>query len=291
MTYNLDLFFKPAIERRRILEYFAARKHYKLTNDDVVYKHPDTGVYFFVTLRCGRDILLRRTVVSAEFEINFFRPSYFAIEAERELSAFVAAFRPRIEDPQIRGMEQGPYSGDGFLSGWNFGNAFSIRNAGSRPADFGVESMPRDDLYAAWTWNYHRAERSKWFRGRLYVPCIIFFRIEGRPSRVAVWPLGNAVSLPKVDYVLVVRLVSGETRYGLARWSEVLDVVQRAGFDTATDPLDLEYFLTPPPIAEWIANIPLFDPKAVERLSAYKVLDDDLIAAARESVEQPSDRA
>jgi hypothetical protein len=59
---------------------------------------PTTGVYFWITLRRARNILLQRTVASAEFEINYNRPSFFGIEAERELSAFIAAFQPRIED-------------------------------------------------------------------------------------------------------------------------------------------------------------------------------------------------
>jgi hypothetical protein len=85
---------------------------------------------------------------------------------------------------------------------------------------------------------------------------------------------------------LVGRLVSGEKRFGLAHWSEVLQVVQRAGLDTTTDPLKLAYFVTPPPIADWVANIPLIDVEALERLSADEILDAELIAAARESIEQ-----
>jgi hypothetical protein len=40
--------------------------------------------------------------------------------------------------------------------------------------------------------------------------------------------------------------------------------------------------VTPPPIADWVANIPLIDLYALEKLSADKILDDELIAAARE---------
>jgi hypothetical protein len=40
--------------------------------------------------------------------------------------------------------------------------------------------------------------------------------------------------------------------------------------------------VTPPPIADWVANIQLIDLDAVEKLSADKIVDDELIAAARE---------
>jgi hypothetical protein len=94
------------------------------------------------------------------------------------------------------------------------------------------------------------------------------------------------IILPKVDYVLLGRDVGHEKGYGLAAWLEVEDVVRRAGFDTTKDPLDLRYFLTPPPIAEWFANIPLIDLTALSLLPAYEILDDELISAARRRLKE-----
>jgi hypothetical protein len=281
MSYDLDLFFEPAIRRSRILEYFAARKHFKVESDKVVYGHEDTGVYFFMRLRSGTNILLQRTVVAAEFEINYGRPSYFGIEAEKEMAAFVAAFEPRIHDPQMRGMGDGPYSRDGFLNGWNFGNVFAVYSALSRDPDWSFTSLPADELRADWEWNYH-SDEWHWRRPSSFVPIIMYFRIEGRLSRVAVWPTGSPILLPTVDYILIGRVISGEKRYGLASWSEVLDVIQRAGLDTAKDPLDIAYFAIPPPIANWVASIPLIDVEALERVRPDQILDDELIAAARD---------
>jgi hypothetical protein len=281
MSYDLEFYFEPEVRRSRILEYFTARKRFKVEDDKVVYAHSDTGVYFFMRLRSGRNILLQGTVVSAEFEINYGRPSYFGIEAEKEMAAFVAAFQPRIHDPQMRGMGDGPYSRDGFLNGWNFGNVFAVYSALSRDPDWTFTSLPADRLRTDWEWNYQSDERH-WRRPSLFVPIIMYFRIEGRLSRVAIWPTGSPISLPKVDYVLIGRVVSGEKRFGLASWSEVLDVVRRAGLDTAKDPLDIAYLTIPPPTANWVANIPLIDVEALERMRPDQILDEELIAAARD---------
>jgi hypothetical protein len=78
------------------------------------------------------------------------------------------------------------------------------------------------------------------------------------------------------------QLVSGERRFGLAPWCEVVELAKRAGFDTTTNPLKLAYLVTPPPIADWVANRPLIDFEALERLSADEILDDEMIAAARD---------
>lgn len=289
MSYTLDLYFEPAVRWRHLLQYFAARPHYATAENEVLYEHPHTEVRFLISLRTGRNFLLQRTVVSAEFEINYCRPSYFGIEAELELSAFVAAFRPRIQDAQMRGMDEGPYSGEGFLSGWNFGNLFGARVAVSKDnPSLGITPMPAEKLRAAWAWNHRRAEESARLANRRFVPTIRFFTVEGRPSSVVVWPLGMPISLPEVDYILVGRRVSGEMRFGLASWSEALEVAARAGFDTTMTPLDMEYFSTPPPIANWVANIPLIDYAAFQRqrLPAHLIIDEEIITAARKSLGQ-----
>jgi hypothetical protein len=270
-----------------LLRYFAARKHYAVTGNQALYKNPDTGVYFSLTLQCARDVLLRKSVVSAKFEINYNRPSFFGLEAERELSALVVLFQPRIEDPQMHGMAEGPYSRDGFLDGWNFGNLFSVRNRLSNSPDGNIPSMAADELRAAWTWNYQRAERDR-LNLRCFVPRIMFSSITDRPRRITVWPQGTPILLPKVDFVLVGRIASGEKRYGLSSWSEVLQVAQRAGYDTTRDPLKLDYAATPPPIAHWVDNIPLIDHAALSRahMEASQIVDDELVTAARESIER-----
>jgi hypothetical protein len=37
MSYDLEFYFEPAIRRTRILEYFAARKHFEVENDTLLF--------------------------------------------------------------------------------------------------------------------------------------------------------------------------------------------------------------------------------------------------------------
>lgn len=289
MSYSLYLHFKPRVRRTDMLAYFAARKRYKTAKQRVSYQNDDTGVYFWFTLKESRDYLLRRAVISAEFEVNYNRPSFFAFEAEKELSAFVARFSPRIDDPQMHGMGDGPYSADGFFNGWNFGNAFSVHNLLTRSSDDILLSMPGTALRGAWEWNYRCAERRHGIAYRSYVPTILFWRIDGRASRVVVWGGAMPILLPRVDYAVVAREM-GKAQVGLVAWSDVIDLAKRAGFDDGREPLDIRYLTPPPIIADWVASIPLIDLKAYERLHAYQILDDELIAAAREGIERDRDR-
>ena len=285
MSYSLFLHFKPRPRRADMLAYFARRKHYKATKDRVSYENEDTGVYFWLKLQLGWDILLRRTVKSAEFEVNYNRPSFFALEAEKELSAIIGMFHPRIEDPQMHGMGDGPYSAEGFFSGWNFGNRFAIEQTASQGSDRKIATMPAAALRAAWEWNFDCAERREKRNLQNYVPTILFWRIDGRACRIVVWGESMPIQLPRVDYVVVAREI-GKPSVSLVPWSEIIEIAQRAGFNTGKEPLELRYLMPPPAIVDWAANLPLIDLKAYERLAAYQILDDELIAAAREGIKR-----
>src|ERR1700730_6251038 len=125
MSYDLNLHFDPAVDANDFLQYFARRRHFTAGASQIAYQNPDTAVGFFIHYQPSKGFLARKKIGAARVEINYCRPSYFGIEAEIELSALVGALAPKIDDPQINGMGQGPYSREGFLSGWNFGNEFA----------------------------------------------------------------------------------------------------------------------------------------------------------------------
>ncbi len=247
-----------------------------------------TRVNFWFEYETSRFLFLKRRVHRAHFEVNYSRPSHFALESEIELAALAAEFAPEIEDPQIDGMGEGPYSRDGFMSGWNFGNTSSVRSRLSGQPDDEFPIMPQSKLHAAWSWNYRSDAWVEKANHQLFVPAIEFVRINGVPSRVAVWPTGMPIFLPKVDHVMPGRLVGDERCYGLAPWSEVLDLARRAGFDTTDDPLTLAYFRTPDAIAKWFAEMPLVDLREVPELASETIIDAEVVTAAIQSKRYPS---
>ena len=64
--------------------------------------------------------------------MNFFRPSFFALEAEPELTLVVKEFDFTVLDPQTDGMGKGEYEPSRFLS-WKFLGA-SNQHGAERPA-------------------------------------------------------------------------------------------------------------------------------------------------------------
>src|SRR5262249_50752984 len=137
VSYDLSLFPRqgqPPLERQTFLGYFEG-KLYELSDDSVHYSNPDTGVYFSLTWYEGSvpDEAEEdegppqpwRKNPYVHFNMNYFRPHTFGLEAERVLTPFVKRFKLVVDDPQVEGMGQGKYSPAGFLRGWNEGNRFA----------------------------------------------------------------------------------------------------------------------------------------------------------------------
>ena len=86
----------------------------------------ETGIYFhffFQTQETTEDDGDEpREYFPVAFNVNYFRPSYFILEAESEIMAFVKHFDLLVSDPQCEGMGQGEYDAAKLVRGWNFGN-------------------------------------------------------------------------------------------------------------------------------------------------------------------------
>src|SRR5436190_13882956 len=112
MSY--DLFFTSAqISQEDFRSYFQKRPAYELHGNQAAYQNKETGVYFsfeYGDTPPGFKYL-------ASFNINYYRPHYFILEAEPEVSRFVERFGFEVHDPQTDGMGDGPYTPEGLLNG------------------------------------------------------------------------------------------------------------------------------------------------------------------------------
>jgi hypothetical protein len=198
MSY--DLFLKGLPSEDTLREWFDGRRNYQLKETQAFYENETTGVYFSFDFREG----------SLAFNLNYYRPSFFGLEAEIEVTALVDEFKPKIDDPQSEGMGEGPYSPEGFLRGWNAGNRFAHQAIGPRDSQPKL-TLPTQTLHDVWRWNYARED----YQERLgtvdmvtsYVPTIWFLTRPSEPQRVitaAVWGEAMPFAMPELDALLIV---------------------------------------------------------------------------------------
>ena len=120
MSY--DLYLEPRSAQKVNAEvfekYFGGRRHYQMGEGQAIYQNEDTGVYFIFDAPA-------EGVVA--FNLNFFRPHVFGLEAAVELEEFCRAFEAVVHDAQGEMEDEAPFSREAFLQRWNAGNLFGYR--------------------------------------------------------------------------------------------------------------------------------------------------------------------
>jgi hypothetical protein len=206
MSY--DLFLGPrrgTFELVQFTDYFRSRDHYEQSEWEALYRNPDSGAYFAFNFTPPKESEERPLPIS--FNINFFRPSYFILEAGMEVTAFVRYFDLLVFDPQIDGMGEGEFQCDLLIKGWNEGNCFAFSGFLKKPnAIREVATYPTAMLTNAWRWNLARSERQAQAGDEKFVPRIGFVRIGGTARSFVVWPDGIPTIIPPVDYLIRERL-------------------------------------------------------------------------------------
>lgn len=265
-------------------DFFSNRPHYK-TDDrgQAWYSNEDTGVYFLFELsppvKQGEERDLEQGDVS--FNLNYYRPHVFGMEAEPEVASFVQTFKPLITDPQVGGMTDGRYSRAAFLTGWNTGNEFGYRALGGHQ---GPESQPLTLPSAAierfWRWNYGRRARQRDVGDSVFVPRVMFLRSHEGVASFVVWGDAMPILLPEVDLVIITReqlaprkLFRRKKDRALATWAQILPAIAPySRFDEALAYYRLDFPSPPNGVVSFIESL---SPHAEELkgIAASDVLD------------------
>lgn len=285
MSY--DLFFtSPPISRAEFEAWFKGRAHYKMNDGQAWYANDDTGVYFCfehtdVTSWDDED-----NPVGVAFNLNFFRPSYFVLEAEHEVTQFVQHFGCSIHDPQMDGMGDGPYTPQGLISGWHHGNEFGYQAyLGKGRAPEVVLSRPGAELEAIWKWNFMRTRRTDASAKDIFVPVIRLAVVGEGLFTTCVWPDGISTLIPEVDCLLVPRSQLAPKKFlggkkddmCIVPWADALPIIQTyqvEGYEFAT--YELPSPDTPEGIKVFVRS--LSPSKAAIQLPGFdEVLDRELV--------------
>src|SRR5262249_47495192 len=151
------------LQRQTFFDYFPNNSPYHPHQEEgsVSYSNEGTGVYFHWHWHEADD---KGNAAFVAFEIDYFRPHTFGLEAADVLRPFVDHFRLVVEDPQPYGMGEGEFSEEGFLRGYNSQNratsrgiaAHGERVSGDYLRRCGVHWQPRARNRAYWQWNRGR---------------------------------------------------------------------------------------------------------------------------------------
>jgi hypothetical protein len=312
MSFDLSLYAReggPPLERSAFFAYFTEDKLYAPDGDSVRYSNRDTGVYFRLTWYDGDGEApgVKEGEQGARphihFNMNFFRPHTFGLEAVRVLERLVRRFDLTVYDPQSDGMGEGDFSEEGFLRSWNSGNRFAASAMGQLRVGTPNLTLPAALNEAYWQWNYCRTMIGDDFASLdlidVYVPPIWFCRENGQAKSFTLFPDLVPTAVPKVDYVLILRneLAAPYAEHSndtpaWVRWEEL--VAAAPGFEVrAAEPEDEDHphlilyhvddypnkDKVPESLARWVIGLPDW-PGRPDQVTPDDILDAELLASS-----------
>jgi hypothetical protein len=288
MSYDLYFRSPTQLTIEQLSEYFIDQPNFSVTEQRAHYENEVTGVYFGFDFESEPE----EGHAPLAFNMNYFRPHIFGLEAEPVVTAFVEHFELGVDDPQTSGIEDGSYSAEGFLRGWNAGNELGYRSFMSEESPPPPLTMPSARLEGVWRWNMAKDRAADHILDLIgdappcFVPTVMLFQTgETEVQSLVVWDGEMVVAIPDVDLVLMTETgepivaptkdllgmltvhsewksdyeVGGGLRVGLRTW--LIDTV------------------SPATTAKLRKAMRPFEP--VGRPSLDQVLDAELVAAAR----------
>ncbi|MBK7142073.1 MAG: hypothetical protein IPH75_08340 [bacterium] len=272
MSY--DLFFRARIPeqqptREQIADYFRTRENYSVSDEQALYENESTDVYFVflfdeVEFEAEDDReFMAEGLLPVIFNLNYFRPHVFALEAEIEISAFLRHFDLLVSDYQHHGMGDGEFSSEGFLRGYSFANEASYEIIGNEPGDGSpLLLLETEKLESIWRWNYECNQFNEQLGPQIFVPHIKFFYVDSRVMSAVIWPDGMNVAIPVVDIIVLHRdrlhshhSSSHKEKTAFVKFENVLPFLAKYPKRQRSLPYyHLEYDEVPPDLCEFIAS-------------------------------------
>jgi hypothetical protein len=290
MSYDLYFKFrKPESKPDTIAfaTFFKQRKHYEVTDKQVVYQNEITGVYFIFDLG-GADMEEEPDLLPLSFNLNYFRPHILGLEAEGELKALVEKFDLLVSDSQIDGMGEGEFSSQQFLSGWNKGNEFGYHSIVQQHPNEKLLTLPTTKIEACWRWNFAQAELQQKLGDDVFVPRFMFLNRGGTVITTVVWPDGIPIALPEADIVFFPRKTilpkkffrSPEDKV-LAIWNEVSPLLEQFPLEHGALPYRLLRYTSPPDSV--VTHLRGLKPNSEkpEGVSVDKILNAEIVERVR----------
>jgi hypothetical protein len=296
---SYDLYFKArsgVVDRAGMLKYFASRRHFKEISSGIVYNNKNTGVYFSMEWREDA-----KHAYPVAVNINYFKPSFFGVEIEPEISGFVREFDLLVLDPQAGGMGEGEYVPELFLAGWNAGNEFGYASIlEDCAAARGVMTLDSSVLLNAWRWNYQRDALSDFLEHAVFVPDVKYLQVDGVSGTCVMWSELYPIVLPQVDYLVVfldepVFESASEMKENLilVPRQDLLPLLEIHGFDLlescrselpilkrhnltlSEGVIVLDFDVLPDDLREYMNSLPVTN-ESIDAFPADKVLDREL---------------
>ncbi len=290
-----DLYLKPiegTLDLQKLHDFFASRLNYKYEDTTFWYNNGNTGVYFSIYFQENLETSEVSDEIAASyplyFTMNYLRPSFFAYEAQIELSALVDHFSLCVFDPQSQGMGEGSYDAEKFLLGFHHGNQVSYQTMKEvqKHEDQGIQInvMPQKTLNEMWGWNKNRVVYQEHLGKSYYVPPVWPMLIDGMLVTTTIWPDALPSFLPETDFIIISKKTDQTNpddygdmqRISVEPWGVIFPHIESYSEKIQTDGYLINKYETPPEeLKNFIRSLPE-NAKKIKRVAFDHIFDEEL---------------
>ena len=217
------------------------------------------------------------------FNLCYWRPHVFGLEAEPEVARFVERFDLEVLDEQ-QPDEGHVYSAGRFLEGWNEGNEAGYQVGAAVHPD--APTLPTSEIRRCWEWNRCVIERQASSLGeRVFVAKIAFLREGGVVQSYATWADAMPILLPRVDLVAIVcdSLAQGKRgrhskSHTFVEWSQLEQLSRNGRLDEESGAVIFDYPEPPSAVVDFFRSRRPVE-REIRGLAVYEVKDAELMRA------------
>ena len=237
---SFDLYFCPQNgappTTAELKEYFSALPGFEVSDIpaggvDFIYQNAATGVYcIFTTSPVDAAELEGCGSSGLTFNLNYYRPSFFAYETMPLVESFCKTFDLAVEDPQEETVQIAEASR--LISSWQSHNTWALGAMGGVAEEEKMELHYLPEASATEWWRYMsiRQEIEDGMTRDIFVPSpMILMSPENALFRLLLWPEGIAQFFPPADQVYLRREKKGifRTRQeeGLVPYESVMSTI------------------------------------------------------------------
>ncbi len=220
---SFDLYFykekNSRFQNKDFVDYLNDIIQYSKKNEEWFYENENTEVYFsFAKDKIEDEEYLSElklknfTEIELSFNINYFRPDFFGLEAFPVVDEFIKRFNLFVINPQEDDLSLIQPKMGSLYKSWSKSNKKVITQ---HFEEFELIHFDKDLSDYSWVYNFKIEGLINEFGDDLYIPKIDYF-LNTHLNQIQtsiIWPIDAPIVLPKVDFYLLTETIDDEPQF------------------------------------------------------------------------------
>jgi len=214
LSYDLYFYPKEELVLSDVIDFFKRLTNFTVSETEsgihqFWYENQDTGVYFSFDYNTIDEAAHEEDNIGLSFNLNYNRPTFFALEAMPYVKNFATEFSLLVVDTQDHeiggeGLPKEPNVSD-LIDTWKKGNLFAVSTISQQQGR--PPYLPLEKSMLIWEYQMNKEKLQESIGDDIFVPTLCVIRTENDSilSTAVLWPYSIPQVFPKCEYIIAMR--------------------------------------------------------------------------------------